>query len=465
VSAGIVASHLAEMAAVEEQARLRAYQQRWRAYDGDHPKPLKVKPNQPDDNLIVNKARVIVDTGLAFLFGEELRFELDKAKGTEGEAERWLDACWRANRKMTLLQKAGLNGGVCGTTYVRIVPADAKAGFPRLLVLDPATVRVLWEPDDIDRVVAYRVQYPAIDPRTGKPIAKRQAIDRDGTGWRIVDQVSRPDSGVWETLAETRWPWAFSPIVHNQNLPVPNEFYGRSDLEDDVLALNRGRNFVLSNMARIIRFHAHPKTYTKGIGGAKLNVDVDGTINLPSKDSEIGTVEMASDLASSLELDRRIDEALHEIARVPAIATGKVEDIGQLSGLAMQILHRPLVQMTKLKRLTYGDMIADLNARLLEMAKHGAGRQTTLVWPELLPSDPKAEREVAILDEQLGASTETLLGKLGYDAKAEAKKKQAEAKAGAELGQAMLTQFERGQEDAPEQGGRRPGQAGQGREG
>jgi hypothetical protein len=135
---------------------------------------------------------------------------------------------------------------------------------------------------------------------------------------------------------------------------------------------------------------------------------------------------MISDLGSSLEYDRRVDEALHETTRTPAIATGKVEDLGQLSGLAMQILFAPLVEKTNTKRQIYGELLAELNRRLLAIGGHDDGRPVRVQWFEMLPSDPKAERDVALADQQLGASKATVLEKLGYDPAREAKMSQGE---------------------------------------
>jgi hypothetical protein len=44
-------------------------------------------------------------------------------------------------------------------------------------------------------------------------------------------------------------------------------------------------------------------------------------------------------------------------------------------------------------------------------------------WPELVPSDPIAEREALLLDEQLGVSKDTILEKLGYDPELEREKR------------------------------------------
>src|SRR5579883_2309940 len=161
-----------ELAAQDEIARANRIAQRWRAYHGQHPRPLRIRPGQPDDNVIVNYARVVVDKGVSFLFGSDIRFELDET--AETKAEQWLEQCWAANRKMTLLQKLALNGAIAGHAFVKIIPSQP---FPRLVVLDPATVSVTWEPDDIEQVVGYRIQYNALDPQSGKPIVLRQLIE------------------------------------------------------------------------------------------------------------------------------------------------------------------------------------------------------------------------------------------------------------------------------------------------
>ncbi len=429
--------HMYEIAALDEIARAARFKKAWDAYYGRFPRPLKVKPNQPDDNVLVNFARVVVDKGVSFLFGQDVSFELSEVEETA--AEQWLDACWAANRKMTLLQKLALNGAICGHAFIKVVPQQPH---PRLVVLDPSTVTVRWEPDDIEQVVSYRIQYPAIEPRTGKPMAVRQLIERDGRAWRIIDQVSRGNSAAWETTADTIWPYPWPPVIDCQNLPAPNEYWGISDLEDDVLQLNSSINFVLSNLARIIRYHAHPKTWGRGFSANQLSVAVDETIVLPSPDAELRNLEMVSDLSSSIALYERLREALHEVTRVPEVATGKLDRAGALSGLALNILYQPLLEKTETKRRTYGDLLVELNRRLLALGGFGEENRTVLHWPELLPGDPKAEAETALLLQQLGVSQATLLQKLGYDPELEAQKREV---GGQQLSEQMLTAFERGQ--------------------
>lgn len=436
---GPVEQSLAIAAQAAEVEHAAAIARRWRAYHGQHPKPLRVRPGQPDDNVLVNYARVVVDKGVSFLFGSDIRFELDEVADTEAEA--WLEQCWQANRKMTTLQKLALNGAIAGHAFVKIVPVQGQP-YPRLVVLDPALVTVTVAPDDHEAVLRYKVQYTAPDPRTGRPVAFRQLIERDGQAWQITDQRSVADSTVWQTVSETTWPYPWAPIVDCQNLPCPNEFWGISDLEDDLLQLNAAINFVLSNIARIIRYHAHPKTWGRGFSANQLNIAVDETIVLPSPDASLQNLEMQSDLASSIQLYQRLREALHEVSRVPEVATGKLENAGALSGVALQILYQPLIEKTETKRRTYGDLLIELNRRLLALGGYGDENHTVIHWPELIPGDPESEAKTLLMWQQLGVSQDTILQRLGLDPDLERQKREGTA---AQLGDQLLASFEKGQ--------------------
>lgn len=435
VTLNIVDQHLLEIAAADELARLRRYQEAWEAYHGDSPEPLKPIKGQAGDGVIVNYARMVVDKGVSFLFGQDVKFELDESGQTP--EEDWLAECWTANGGMTTLQKMALNGGVCGHTFAKLVPTSGRP-YPRIIVLDPANVAVGYDPGDIDEVLWYRIQYAGLDAQ-GEMVTYRQLIERDGGTWQITDQMSRGGSG-WRTARTERWPYAWPPVVDCQNLPLPNEYYGLSDLPEDMLRLNHSINFVLSNLARIIRFHAHPKTWGRGFAADTLQIAIDETIVLPNENSELHNLEMVSDLSSSIALFERLREALHEVTRVPEVATGKLENVGALSGVALQILYQPLIEKTETKRRTYGALLVELNRRLLALGGYGEEHRGVIHWPEMLPGDPLVERQTALIDQQLGASSDTLLQQLGYDPDMEREKRAVEQQ---QLGDEMLSAFDR----------------------
>ncbi|MCC6727890.1 MAG: phage portal protein [Chthonomonadales bacterium] len=426
-----VADLTAREAALGEMRRLERMRAAWQAYYGDSPAPLPVRPGAPDDNVRLNFARLIVDKGVSFLFGRGVGFELD-GEARRSAAEAWLDRVWQANRKDTLLHRVAVNGGVCGHAWVRVRAGAAPGEPPRLLAVDPQTVSVRCAPDDWETPVEYRIEWHGVDPRDGGAVAFRQAIARaEGRGWSVVDQVSEGDRREWRTTRAERWPHDWPPLVGCQNLPAPNELWGMGDLEGDLLEVLAALSQAVSNVNRILRLHAHPRIWTAGFTpGPDFRTAPDAVTHMPAG-ATMQSLEMRTDLSSSLAFIASLQEAWHELARVPAVATGRLADIGRLSGVALQILYQPLLEKTETKRMLYGDLLAELNRRLLEMGGFGGDRRTALRWPDMVPADPRAEAEAALRHRELGVSEATLMERLGFDPGLEASKRAGTAPEGA----------------------------------
>jgi hypothetical protein len=407
-----VADLVAHEAARDEAARAERMRGAWAAYTGDTPRPLRVRPGEYDDNVRVNFARLIVDRGVSFLFGGDVGIRVE-GPGAD-RAGSWLDAVWRENRKAGLLHRLAVNGGVCGHAFVRIVPG--MSGLPRLVALDPMTVSVQWRPDDWEQVVAYRIQWHGIEPATGRPRAYRQIVALRGRGWDITDQESEGDDARWNTVRSVAWPYAWPPIVACQNLPSPNEYWGFGDLEEDVLGVCRAMNFVLSNAMRIVRLHAHPKLWGSGFRQEDLELGPSDVTVLPDAGSSLHLLEMHGDLGPSLELFARLRESLHATARLPDTGQGGgAPPSGRLTGVAIRMLHQPIVEKTQTKRTLYGEMLIELSRRLLAMAGFGGDLRVNLEWPAVTPTDPLEEAQTALAHRQLGAEAGPLLRRLGLD--------------------------------------------------
>lgn len=430
---------LAKKAVESEGDRLLLFEKRWKTYEGAVDDALKVEAGKANDNVKLNDARIIVDKGVSFLFGKDVSFDLVEGKKTP--EEEYLDEVWFENSKVTTLQKLALNGAVYGTAFLKI--KRVPGGLPRLIVIDPTTISVKLAEDDIDYVESYTIRYPSIDPNTNRPVTIRQEFERNGSGWVITDKRGYMDSANLEVVNREVWNYDFSPIVHCQNIVNPNVFWGRSDLEDDVIGAIMAKNFVISNMMKILRYHGHPKTWTKGVNSAdELKANTDEVIMLQSPNAEIGLLEMQNDLGLSLQVYKNLSDHIHELARVPEVSTGKVESVGQLSGIALEILYQPLLELTESKRNTYGELITETNRRLLAINGMGDRHITKLNWQSLLPKDVQVQANAALTKKQLGVSTDTLLQQLGYDPDLERDKRERESES---LGSALLRKFDSGE--------------------
>lgn len=435
-----------------EKERLDEMKKCWKAYRGDFVKPLKMRnKEQTDDNVIINRCAPIVDKGVSFLFGQELKIE--------GADQEYLDGLWGDDDdRMTLLSLLAMNGGVCGQAFIKIIPATGAMKYPRLVVLDPMLVRIVTAWDDYTLTLAYIIEYPWVgDMQTRQVIAR---VDPDSNlydnyrlddTWTITNYVRKGQQGQWvQAGVREEWPYPFAPILCCQNLPMPGDAWGAADLNCSLIGQNDSLNFVQSNMLRIIKYHAHPKTYARGLTKDQMTIGVDGVIVLQAPDSLLANLEMQSDLSSSLNFAATLRSDMDEYSRVPAVALGRLAEMpgGDISGVAMRLMFQPLLEKTTQKRRLYGRLIRDVSRAALVLAGK-IGVETyedypiELHWQDMLPADTLASAQESLVLKQIGVSDQTLLSRLGFDPDEEMEKS-------ADEDEQKMIQFSQGQGFPPE---------------
>jgi hypothetical protein len=241
--------------------------------------------------------------------------------------------------------------------------------------------------------------------------------------------------GSWVQVgSQEQWPWPFPPIFTCQNITNPNESWGIPDLTPDIIELNNVLNFIESNTSRILKFHAHPKTYAVGLSASQINIGVDDLICLPSTDAKLANLEMHSDLKSSLSFIQDLRASMDELSRIPGVATGRLVDfqgLARISGIALMILYQPLIEKTTQKQRIYGRLIREVSRAVLVMAgllslEQYEAYPIELHWQDLLPVDDLEAAQTAMVLKGLGVSSATLIQQLGYNPDDEAEKSAAE---------------------------------------
>lgn len=436
---------LAEFERSQLMAKALAY------YDGDKPSDmLKVEKDKPNDNVSVNYAETIVEKGVSFLFGDELGVEIGEEEDETGEA--YLDEVWPDDTRHVDLIELATNGGIFGHAWLKIMLTDGK---PEVCVADPQCMSAKWDSRNYKRVIRYRNQYNTVDDVTRKPIIWREDTERDGKQWIIKEFWRRADSPAslddesvgWVSAGPpTLWPYEFAPVFECKNLPKANEFYGRADLSKYVLSLCFYIARVDSLINKIIRAHASPKPVATGIQKQLLEIGTEQILFLPDKEAKMELLEMTGDLTGAMAFRKQLREALSEVSHVPEVATGKLESVGQLSGLALKILYGPLVDQTSKKRRLYGKLVKDVVKALLIIGGK-SDQKVELRWPSMLPGDEQTDWNVALVKNQLGVSKDTILREKGYDSEQELEKSGKEAEA---MAKTLMDNFERGQEEDDE---------------
>jgi hypothetical protein len=439
----------------DEQLRAQEMRYAWKAYKGQLPDPLKTEVNQPNHNTKVNRCGPIVTKGASSLFGEVVKIEASDEAGSEGDGkvQAFIDGLWGDDDdKMTLLNKIAINGGCFGEPFLKLIPARGMRKYPK-------NVRIVTSPEDCDLHVAYIIETPGpgtfqkrqiisrVDPDNSAPTVGEE--DMNDT-WTISNYVRMNQGGSWYLSgAVDTWDYPFPPIFCCQNLPNPNEAWGTPDLTPDLIQMNEALNFLLSTLARIIYFHGHPKTWASGIYPSQLAVGVGDILCLPTDQSKLGKLDAMDNFTGILSIVDDLRSSMDEQSRIPAVALGRLKDIvkGQVSGITMKLMFQPLVEITTLKKRLYGKLIRDVTIAALIVSgtlpvEMYEDYQIALHFSDVLPVDDLIAAQTALLLQQVGVSTHTLLTDLDFDPEAEAAKSAKES-------QQKLTDYSQGQSLPP----------------
>lgn len=407
---------------------------------------LKVKEGEPDDNVYINYAAVIVDKGVSFLFGKPLVIGVGMDEDKSGE--EYLEKVWPQAQRDEEFQEMAEDGANTGDVYLKI--NIEPGGSPRVTVGDPNCYELISDPHDVSRVVCYRCSYPVTD-EAGKTRLFKEETTRagDGKSWLIRQYESNDQGATWTPFGtDVSWNFPFAPVFHAKNLPQPKSMYGKPDLTEPVLKLIAYISRLDSMCGKIVRIHSSPKPYAKNLKKQDLEWGTDGMLFLKgqggigqtSVEAEIGLLEMKNDISTALSLRKVLREGLAEMTGVPEVATGKVESTGQLSGVALRIMYGPLIEKTEKKQLRYGRMIKECVAALLAIGGM-AGLKVTLNWTDPLPGDEQAKVEVAEGKKRIGFSENTLIKELGGDPEHERTQREFDSQ---DTGTKLLDAFDQG---------------------
>jgi len=256
--------------------------------------------------VVINLWAIAINQSVSMLMGRSPTFEV--VEGVTTDVEEAIRSVWEASQKDIMLHELALVGALTGHCFVKVWRrADG-------------TVRVLW-------------------------------LDLGNGTWQVTDR--RRQGARWVTVGQPLIvPWR--PIIDWQNLPNPRGYYGRPDLSDYERLLNDAVNFTASNVARILKYHAHPRTII--IGGRSSDVvstSVDGVFTIPNPDAKVMNLEMQSDLASSINYLQLLRSAFMANARAVDLSTMR-DQVGRLTNFGLRVLFHHALEKLDTKRALYG---------------------------------------------------------------------------------------------------------------
>lgn len=418
-----------------EQPRIEAIERNRKYVRGEQRKMLKT--GGYDDNVTVNVSGIIVDRWVSWLFGHGIEFDLP---GDDDSLEQeYIDSVWYANRKEILLHRIAVNGAESGNAYVKVIP-NGLGDLPRLVAVDPMFVSMETDPDDIDHVIRYTVSYGDPDDK----YRKTEVSQLEGNTW--VVRVYTKRRGQQELVEEREWGYDFAPIVHCQNLPNSTSCYGYPDIDDNTRVMQDNVNFIASNINKIIRLHGHPQKWGKNLGNMRnVGTGADKIIDVGAM-GELSVIQPVSDLTSSQNFLQWYIKQLYATTRTVDLDS-LADKLGALTNFGLHVLFKDTLTKLATKRALYGEMLTELNRRLLVIGGFANTDPGKIEWHDVIPENKQDTATYLQALKNLGViSNETIAMRAGLDYTAE-QEKIANDKAGeANIGAMLLSAFNRGQD-------------------
>jgi hypothetical protein len=306
----------------------------------------------------------------------------------------------------------------------------------RLEIVEPARALPFVSSQDWRKLEAYGQVY---EERSQRP------EDRSQKGWLSRWFAANPAAAAQEPAAAmgvevitpTRWrryvggkvvaeganTLGALPVVHVQNMPMPFQYAGTSDVEP-LIPLQDELNTRLSDRANRITMQSFKMYLGKNIDGFTDAAVAPGRMWV-TDNPDADVIEFGGDAGNTSEDAHIADlrEAMDKSSGVSPIAAGAIKNrIGNLtSAAALRITLFALLSKNDRKRTTYGGGLQRVCELALAWLDHAGAyrtspdeRQVEIHWPSPLPENELETLQEAELKLKLGVPQGVVLKELGY---------------------------------------------------
>jgi len=305
--------------------------------------------------------------------------------------------------------------------------------IPKLVAVDPAFVTLDTDPEDIDSVIRYTISYSIGD----KSI--KEVSEKTEGAWTVKRYIR--EGNKQESVEDVPWEWTdFAPVVHCQNLPSVSSAYGVPDITEPIIELQNAINLNASNIQKANRLHAAPQLWGTKLGSIKEIISgVDKIIDVG--EGTLNSIQMQEMVGSSNFLQWLVKElmAVTRTVDLDSIA----DKLGNLTNFGLRVMYEDTLTKLETKRALYGEMLVELNRRLLTMKglKPDAGE---IHWQDVIPQNQVEEVASLQAMKNLGViSNETIAMELDLDWESEQEKIANDKTSEGNMGGAFLAAFNR----------------------
>jgi hypothetical protein len=406
---------LADVDRIIQQERL------WRMYKGYHWDGMEELGKA---ETTINYCRAIIDKLSSFELSKG--FTIKMHPSVEKYAISLINDVWdNQNCKETILEMHGQIKNVTGKVWHRIdfinpshvnyedVYGEYPQGYFKITTMLPSLIFPEYDVHNSSNLIKLTVAYSYEQDK--KTINYKQEWNRD----EVVEYINNNEVKRYDNK------YKVIPFFECINIGVAGEVEGQSDL-DDIIPLNIEMNLKTSDVSEIIDYHASPVTIIFGAYADNMEKGANKVWSGLPVDAKVQNLELKGDLGASREFIKDLKEALQIVAKVPAIAMGEGAHISNTSGVALETVFAPLIDVTLKKRGRSGECFAKMNKFII----HVALMEGLIEYPENETSDTDDKIK---LTKNLLFKNEVIFGEpLAKDGLVELQKIQLEMKLGLE---------------------------------
>jgi hypothetical protein len=381
-----------------DDARVSGYESALAFYHGAQ---WQERARRGESRLVLNYARALIRKTASYVFPGPVSFsalaptDVPADREAATMAERLLASLTGTLDLARLDLALAIDASVLGDAAIKVT-WNQHRGEPRVAAVDPGALVAQWAPDDprsLETIIhAYGLtgtQVRALFPTLGQATLLAGRTYPVVEGW-TDDRWTLTIAG--QLVQDVPNPYGWIPYVVAANNPRPFSFWGQSDLID-LTDVCREINQRMTVLSRILELSGAPIAVLENVSGSDgIAVGPGAKWELP-EGARAYLLDLLQGGSSQIHLAYvdQLFRVLHDLSETPRTAFG---DSGRdLSGAALEVEIQPLVQKVERMRRMWDGVFTRRNAMLLDLLERFGGhdlrgvRQTTTIWPSILPSD------------------------------------------------------------------------------
>lgn len=336
----------------------------------------------------------------------------------------FLSDVWKDNKSDVLITELGQTKSITGDAWVKVQYfsledlaeddpfGEYENGRIRLVVMPTQYVFPTFNEHDRDKLESMMITYP-IKKVVETGLLRKRAQETTILYKEIWDKDSIKifEDGVLIETFEN--PYGLLPFVQFKNFVIAGRTYGASDVED-LIPLNVELNTKKSDVSEVIDYHSAPITLVYGAKIGNLEKGANKVWGGLPKDSRVENLSLQGDLIASVNYTDNIKTAMCEIGGIPETVLGGAQAISNTSGVALQYMNLPLVERTRVKRLSTKEGLEKINKMIIFIALQEGliikpdnislkdFLHTEVTLPDTLPKDELIELQLIEQEMRLG---------------------------------------------------------------